>query len=212
MCLLTSLLSFLVLPFGLLQQLHVHGDSERDAVLLGLSLQAWPPRYLTDSQLRLSHVSVALVLPGDYAYKLTDEQVLQYFRMKHSDKMALVTAVACGLHHRLGQASKLLQLNDAVLVLVAHMVLGVDKLIVLHQQQRVYTGVSEYPGYGIPWLCVCLDRRRFTHTGPREWRCACKTARIHHAAGLRCPQYGHETDNVWCFRCGHFYFALPADA
>jgi len=46
--------------------------------------------------------------------QLTDEQVWQYFRIKHSDKMALVTAVACGLHHRLGQASKLLQLNDAV--------------------------------------------------------------------------------------------------
>jgi hypothetical protein len=46
--------------------------------------------------------------------QLTDEQVWQYFRIKHNDKMALVTAGACGLHHRLGQASKLLQLNDAV--------------------------------------------------------------------------------------------------
>jgi len=199
----SDLASFLP-GFGLLQRLHVNGDSERDAVFLGLSLQAWPPPYLTDSQLRLSHVSVALGFPGDYAYERTDQQMLQYFRVERSDKMALVTAFACGLHQRLGEASTVLQLNDTVVVLVADMVLGVDKLIVLHQQQRAYTGAGEYPGYGIPWLCVCLDRRRFTHTGPREWKCACETARAHHAAGLRCFLYGHETDDVWWRRyvCG----------
>ena len=203
----SDLASFLP-GFGLLQRLRVNGDSERDAVFLGLSVQAWPPPYLTDSQLRLSHVSVALGLPGDYAYERTDLEMLQFFRMLRSDKMAMVTAFACGLHHRLGQASKMLQLNDAVLVLVADMVLGVDKLIVLHQQQRAYTGVGEYPGYGIPWPCVCLDRRRFTHTGPREWKCACETARAHHAAGLPCFLYGHESDDVWWRRYGYATFAL----
>ena len=36
------------------------------------------------------------------------------------------------------------------LVFIAHMVLGVDKLIALHQQKLAYTGVGEYPGYA--WL------------------------------------------------------------
>ena len=203
----SDLASFLP-GFGLLQRLHVNGESTRDVVFLGLSLQAWPPPYLTDSQLALSFVSVALGLPGNYVNHRTDQQMLQYFRVQRGDKMALVTAFAGGLHHRLGQASTVVQLNDAVLMLVAHMVLGVDKLIVLHQQQRAYTGVGEYPGYGIPWPCVCLDRRRFTHTGPREWKCACETARAHHAAGLRCFRYGLETDDVWWRRCGHVCFAL----
>jgi len=203
----SDLASFLP-GFGLLQRLHVNGDSECDVVFLGLSLQARPPPYLTDSQLRLSHVSVALGLPGNYAYKRTDQQMLQYFRVQRGDKMTLVTAFAGGLHHCLGQASTVLQLNDAVLVLVADMVLGVDKLIVLHQQQRAYTSVGEYPGYGFPCLCVCLDRHRFFHTGPREWKCACETARAHHAAGLRCFQYGLETNDVWWRRYGHVYFAL----
>jgi hypothetical protein len=119
----------------------------------------------------LSHVSLALGLKGDFAYKRSDVQMLQYLHEQRRDSIALVTAVACGMYHCLWQASKLLQLNNAVEVLIADMVVVLDKRIVLHQQQRAYTGVGEYPGYDLPWLCICSGSR--TQIGPREWRCIC---------------------------------------
>jgi len=62
----------------------------------------------------LSHVSLALGLLDDFAYERIDVQMLQYFHEQRSDIIALVTAVACGTHYHLGQASKLMQLNYAV--------------------------------------------------------------------------------------------------
>jgi|AntAceMinimDraft_5_1070358.scaffolds.fasta_scaffold60134_2 hypothetical protein len=55
--------------------------------------------------------------------------MVEYFYEQRINSVALVTALPYDLHHRLGQASKLLQLNNAVLVPIADMVLGLDKLI-----------------------------------------------------------------------------------
>ena len=75
-CHVFSGLSSLLPCFGLFQWLYVHGDSKSDAVFLGPFLQAWPLRHLTESQIFMSHVSLALGLPGDFAYKCSDVQML----------------------------------------------------------------------------------------------------------------------------------------